>query len=671
MTPLCTRSGQIPVLSMLCLAGHGSRACPEVMDLPRDFLRYDNFELAFTRVVRGGNEEYKTFYRHLFPSFNLALRENLKDLIEELRRGTFEPERPTVVYQPKKSGILRPLTLLSLRDLIVYQAIVNRTAVSFADEQANYAFKKTFGAIFAGHTSPFFYRSWKTSYRKYNSAITSAFNGGNDFVADFDLVSFYELIEHDLLAERLRKKVKSKTLIDLLLNCLRRWTSDKAGSYVGHGVPQGPEPSAFLAECFLFHFDSKDYRAVKYCRYVDDIRLMAKDEVPIRRALLKLDLQSKELGLVPQAQKIDCRRVVDLEEVLKNIPSAIAGATEEKVGRAPNSHADLVKMFRHSIKKVSKQWIVHDPTKFKFALHRMNSRRDVLRRIAPLLSARPDLSWALSSYIKGFGPDAEAADILLATLQRDPTYDASAGNYIDAMDVCEPTTANAKYRRVIETANRRSEEKSIILKIASSSFRARRRSPLEALRLVESESDARVRSILLHRLFGTHPSAPFNISTCKRFLEQCTESIDPDLARFSAALLLDDWPWSSPVPWSPSKKVNRSVSLLLQALGLRKRAPKKQGVLDVFFQSRYKIGVVLSWRKALGKDWRETERRCLTFQRLLIGDPTARITLLDTFNELLLQNLSSRHPALKAAYAKAIGPKAKIRTWGIGCGIRR
>jgi len=35
------------------------------MNLPRDFLRYENFELAFTRIVRGGNKEYKTFYRHL------------------------------------------------------------------------------------------------------------------------------------------------------------------------------------------------------------------------------------------------------------------------------------------------------------------------------------------------------------------------------------------------------------------------------------------------------------------------------------------------------------------------------------------------------------------------------------------------------------------------------
>ena len=195
------------------------------MDLPRAFLRYDNFDLAFTRVVRGGNKEYKQFHRHLFPSYYLALRENLLDLIEDLKRGTYEPERPIVVYQPKKSGVLRPLTLLSLKDIIVYQAIVNRIAVAFESEQQKFAFKRSFGAIFAGRSSLFFYRSWKTSYRKYNEAMVSAFEAGRDFIADFDLVSFYELIDHGLLSEMLAKRVKSPSLLRLLVECLRMWTT--------------------------------------------------------------------------------------------------------------------------------------------------------------------------------------------------------------------------------------------------------------------------------------------------------------------------------------------------------------------------------------------------------------------------------------------------------------
>jgi hypothetical protein len=78
------------------------------MSLPRRFLSYQNFELAFTRLVRSGNKEYKQFYRHFFSSYNLALEHNLHDLIKEIRQGTFKPDQVTIVYQPKKSGVYAP-----------------------------------------------------------------------------------------------------------------------------------------------------------------------------------------------------------------------------------------------------------------------------------------------------------------------------------------------------------------------------------------------------------------------------------------------------------------------------------------------------------------------------------------------------------------------------------
>src|SRR5260370_35125590 len=99
----------------------------------------------------------------------------------------------SIIYQPKKSGILRPLTLLSLRDLVVYQAIANYLAEGFAATQERHALKQSFGALFAGKNSPFFYRSWKTCYAAYNDAITKPYKADNKFVADFDLDSFYEL----------------------------------------------------------------------------------------------------------------------------------------------------------------------------------------------------------------------------------------------------------------------------------------------------------------------------------------------------------------------------------------------------------------------------------------------------------------------------------------------
>lgn len=626
------------------------------MGYPRKFTKYRNFEIAFLQIARGGNKEYKKFYRHLFPSYNLALKENLDDLIQDIRKGTFEPTTPALVFLPKKSGILRPISLLSLHDLIVYQAIVNVIADKFKEEQNKYALKKNFGCIYAGENSPFFFRSWKVCYAAYNKAMTKAFKAGNVYVADFDLVSFYDLIDHNLLRNCLNKKVKNEDLLNLLFKCLETWTTKSTGVCLHHGIPQGPEPSSFLAECLLFYFDAKKLKNVKYLRYVDDIKLMAKNEVPLRRALLKLDLVSKELGLVPQAQD-EVRKVNSLEEIQKTVPSPIA-SEDTKIKANNYSQKELESVFRKSLVKKNKEWLIEDITKFKFSLFRLNPRKDVLERISPMLIKRPDCSSVFSAYLKNFPKNRVSADILLDALRQDPTYDAAASYYIEAMDICEPETDCTKYRRIIQTANRRSEEKSILLPIASLTFRGRRCGPRDAIKLIEKENNPMVRGILIYRLFGEDPSASYKINDCKHLLEKEVNGEDPELARFCASLLLLNWPWSVSSTWYPSRDANHSVKLLMLGLGIRKRAPSKKGVLDKFFKEKMGITTSILWRKALGRDWRDAEKRCLRLQELQVGDPSARIMMLDTFNEVLLQSFSKKHPSLASKYSKAASGKS-------------
>jgi hypothetical protein len=125
---------------------------------------FRNFELAYARIVHGVNKDYKQFYSHLFPSYTIALRENLLDLIDDVKRGTYRPSPATLIFQPKRTGILRPLSLLSLRDMIVYQALANRIANAMEPTQSKYALKRAFGGIYAGKQSPFFFRSWKVCW---------------------------------------------------------------------------------------------------------------------------------------------------------------------------------------------------------------------------------------------------------------------------------------------------------------------------------------------------------------------------------------------------------------------------------------------------------------------------------------------------------------------------
>ncbi len=57
----------------------------------------------------------------------------------------------------------------------------------------------------------------------------------------------------------------------------------------------------------------------RYFRYVDDIRLFAKNEHDLRRLLVSLDLMSKDVGLFPQSGKISIHRVHNIEDELKSV----------------------------------------------------------------------------------------------------------------------------------------------------------------------------------------------------------------------------------------------------------------------------------------------------------------------------------------------------------------
>ena len=171
---------------------------------------------------------------------------------------------------------------LSTRQLLtclqIPSAVINKNTV----------FGKLSEHCFQAKESPFFYRSWKKSYRHFDNNIKKAYESGNSFVADFDLVSFYGLIDHRLLRQLLERRIQSPKMLDLLFCCLEKWTENEWGTWLHHGIPQGPEPSAFLAECVLLDFDKLRFKGVVYLRYLDDIKLMANDELPVRKALLAI-----------------------------------------------------------------------------------------------------------------------------------------------------------------------------------------------------------------------------------------------------------------------------------------------------------------------------------------------------------------------------------------------
>ncbi|HEY8005302.1 MAG TPA: RNA-directed DNA polymerase [Methylocella sp.] len=159
-----------------------------------------------------------------------------------------------------------------------------------------------------------------------NRAILGLHAKGFKYVANFDLMAFYDSIDHHVLKFFLKDIGLDEDAIKLLMQCLRQWTSSTWSTgpeaiYHEHGIPQGPLSSGMLSEVVLQHLDKAGEKGTKtsYIRYVDDIKIFGKSEDVLRRKLIALDLASKEVGLFPQTSKINIRRITNPNDEIKSV----------------------------------------------------------------------------------------------------------------------------------------------------------------------------------------------------------------------------------------------------------------------------------------------------------------------------------------------------------------
>ena len=145
----------------------------------------DNLRRAWRWLRSNPDAAYKSYFRSLYQRFAIAEDALLDDLADRLRRGIYEPESSTKLFHPKASGILRPYSLLSVEDQIVYQAALNLIAEKLYPRVVQRYNKTVFGHLYAGKTSTWFYRKWTDGYRAFNQATKQAFADGYVYTASF------------------------------------------------------------------------------------------------------------------------------------------------------------------------------------------------------------------------------------------------------------------------------------------------------------------------------------------------------------------------------------------------------------------------------------------------------------------------------------------------------
>lgn len=386
-----------------------------------------NLQRAWKWLNTNSDVNYKNYFRSLFSAYSISIDENLKKLQADLLSARYRPDHSTKLYVPKKSGILRPFSLLKVTDQIVYVALIAIVAERMHPKVKRNYNKSVFGNLYAGKSSDFFYQRWTDGYSHFSRAINEAFTDGFKWTASFDLTAYYDSIDHKVLSHFLDKLGLSKEFVRYLTDHLEIWTASTDNRiYHGHGIPQGPLPSGLLSEVILKHFDDHKLfksKSIKYFRYVDDIRILGKTEADVRKALLTLDMVSKEVGLFPQTSKINIHKIADIEEEIKSVSLP----PEPLDFKLSFTQKEVVKR----LYELSKGNKIQNETRFKYVLRHADPNNKLALKLLSILYHYPHLYPTVLNHLRKYKTFTKSiSDQILVLLKKEQLYEEVTATYL-------------------------------------------------------------------------------------------------------------------------------------------------------------------------------------------------------------------------------------------------
>ncbi len=330
------------------------------------------------------------------------------------------PQAPSKIYVPKPSGLQRPITLLCIEDQIVLQAIANIFARKLMDQRRRLENKCIFSNIIQNdHNSIFFLQDWRFSYTKFQAKIKEHFDAGFRWIALFDLAAFFDTICHDLLLRTAFPRSLDDGNRERIIDWLKKWSSELTSAGHAHGIPQGPIASNFLAESFLLPIDKILYRKkVRYVRYVDDIRLFAKSEEAVRKAVLEMELVFRGRGLIPQGKKHDIVQAKTLEDAMGILPSIQPHRDGDQPDEPALSSQDALKKIRSAI--TGRPQVISDKTRVRYVLYHSEPAPELLPIVLRLLPRHPEHIDAFVYYLSQCKPSQRIIRSCEAILKTTP-----------------------------------------------------------------------------------------------------------------------------------------------------------------------------------------------------------------------------------------------------------